>query len=167
MTKQKEIVRRHRSGNTLKEIAAEVGLTSERIRQILVSEILKARDRGLSPEIITKQFGYREERVRKILGIWNRCKRHGQLYKGNFCPYCKMAAFYQPYLSRLGADALECEIKGLAGRSRDREATIKRKILVRFLKEKKGIQLAAIGKRLRRDRTTILYLYRAGHNREY
>jgi hypothetical protein len=118
-----------RKNLTLREIGLEMGVTAERVRQILNKKELKL------------------------------CKKHN-LHFAVRCKYCFQEANYKSLLkNHLKKNGLEAEIRRLAKPGRKAEVIVQKKLLIKKLHDEIGLSFNAIAKLLKRDHSTISFLY--------
>ena len=100
------------------------------------------------------------ERVRQILESDKRvlCKKHNIMTLG-VCKYCAVENDWKKGLDGYPKIELEREIKTLSKRGRGAVVSLKRKILIKKIKDEWGLSFSELGRRFNRDRTTISNYY--------
>lgn len=107
-----------------------------------------------------KKFNLTAERVRQIeqLKDRQRCDKHKR-YFYNRCSFC-LNEFYKDYLDKLSYGQILKEVeKEAKNKKRDWVSTQRRVYLIEFLRIKYEKSFAEIAKLLKRDQSTIIYLY--------
>lgn len=110
---------------------------------------------------IGKMFGITVERVRQIVNPSARyyCKIHKRTYQHS-CDYCKVSKVYPHYLRTLSKVELEKEIKKLQKYDRRHQTVLERVYMLKYLHDEKYYTIEEIAETLKRDISTIKYLYR-------
>ncbi len=128
--RNEEIRKMRRPRFTLRQIGNKFGITSERVRQILL-------------------------RMRRK---YEQCRRHGVLYFGT-CRHCINEKSYKKKLRDMGPE-IKAEIARLAVKGRTGEMVQERNLLIQHLVEKKGFSFSRVAQLLHRSHSTISKTYK-------
>lgn len=122
-------------------------------------KIKKLRKEGKTYKEISFLFNLTPERVRQIVAdnCTRRCKIHNVCISNGYCLSCKRESDFKIALEQSGKDIYE-QIKRLSIKNRSRSFVIQRSILIKKLKDQ-GMSFVQIGKLLKRDHSSIMYLY--------
>jgi len=123
-------------------------------------KIIELRKKKVRLGTIAKKFGITPERVRQIYEKRNRavCKIHNSPYKKE-CDYCLLEKTYRKRVQNLPLNKTLQEVLALTKENRAKAVVIKRKILIKFLKDTHELNFSEIGRLLKRDHSSIRNLY--------
>lgn len=122
-------------------------------------EMQKLKKKGLTLKEIGQKFNLTSERIRQILVYETKyCSKHQRYYKKDCC-YCKVEKKEKFLLKQFSKDGILDVIREARKRGRKGDQVIKRRLLVKLLKDKYKLPIFRIGKLLGRDHTTIIALY--------
>jgi DNA-binding CsgD family transcriptional regulator len=120
-------------------------------------QITELRKQGKTLEVIAREFRISRERVRQILNS-KFCPKHGVNYF-DICVYCKEEREYQIVLKNMSKKAVESELVKLSKKGRQAIPSLRRKMLVKKLRDEQGLSFSEIARRMGRDRTTVSHYY--------
>lgn len=127
--------------------------------------VIKARQEGMRYVDIAKKFKISGERVRQIVSPDEKiprppryCNTHKNAY-WNTCKYCRIVQLAPSFYTQKRLQKEVSFFRNVKHRG-NKEDGIKKSLLVKYLKDKKGMNYLAIAKLLNDDHTSIMYLYR-------
>jgi Mor family transcriptional regulator len=122
-------------------------------------KILTMREQGITLGELSKKFKLSIERIRQIVSFEpNYCVRHSKSFLNN-CPYCEIELTYKEIYSQKDLESLLKEGKKLSSLGREKVNVLKKRIFVNILRDKYKHNFSAIGRILKKHRTTITNLY--------
>ncbi len=124
------------------------------------AEIIKLRNKKVKLNVIAKKYGLTPERVRQIYerSTWSKCPVHKSPYQKT-CELCTLEKTYEKRVKTLPLKRLIQEVLALSKENREKAVVIKRRILIKILKDDHGLNLSEIGRLLKRDHSSIRNLY--------
>ena|SRR3990167_2868262 len=124
-------------------------------------QIIQLRQKRVTLAVIAKKFGLTPERVRQIYerSTWSKCSIHKSPFLKT-CEFCTLEQTYEKRVKSLPMNRLLQEVLALTKENREKAVVIKRKILIKLLKNDHKLNLSEIGRLIKRDHSSIRNLYK-------